>query len=350
MKSWKEIAHEVRSVEQMCVEWENDVETPTVEFERREVKAITQRLDMAFSGLHDSVCSGEIDEMAYDLVMTIDEWSEEVDRFRDSTSANPGGTREMWDAWAKVVAKATTEPVPHMLEAISTLARIQKCSPLQIAKIYEWRDEFGQPDANRVLMLIESNTDVPTVSPHWLRSQDKIKQKWEARQNRMRQQKTETPKPMPKYPVVAPESMELLLNQGVPSKQIARMKQVDQQTVIDYARELGLPVDGETLAPPMTPDQKLGALRESENARLSEARQEQRQKQDAADRMEAEGTINTYADLGNYKEQVRQMAFDGCSKQQIVASLKEQYPDKCKPGSVAQIMAAMDREAAANQE
>lgn len=350
MKSWDDIAKRVREVEQMSVDWENDVETPTVEYERRQVKAVTQKLDRSWSDLHDFVCGGEIAEEAYELVMLMDDWIEEVDKFRDDNNANPGGTKELWDSWAKVVGKAAQKPQPQMLEAISTLARIQKCSPMQIAKIYEWKDEFGQPDTNRVLGLIEANTDVPTISPHWHRYQEQVKAKWEARQNRMRQQKTDTPKPVTNYPLVAPESMELLLTQGVPSKQIARMKQVDQQTVIDYARELNLPVDGETLPPAMKPDERLSAAREADNDLLKEARRERREKQQAADKMEADGEIDTYSQLNNYKEQVRQMAFDGCTKQQIVSLLKEQHPNRCKPGSVAQIMAAMEREAAANQE
>lgn len=350
MKTWQEIANRVYEVEAMCDAWEKDNDMPTVEYKRQQVKAITKQIDSAWSDLHDFVCSGDAEENAYELVMAIDDWMDEVDRFRDDYTANPGGTEEVWKAWDRVQQLAIEEPVPVMLEAISTLAVLQKCSPLQIAKIYEWKDRFGQWDQGRVLQAIESNQDYPTTNPHWQRRRDKIKADWEARQNRERQQKTETPAPSKKFPKIAPESMETLLNQGVPSKQIARMKQVDQQTVIDYARELQIEVDGEIPAPMQTPRQALSDLRETENKALSNARKAKAEQKQKAQEKEEKGEINTYADLNNYREQVRQMAFDGCTKQQIVSNLKTQFPDKCKPGSVAQILSAMEREAAANQE
>lgn len=351
MKTWQELSNRVRELEREHLAWENDDAAPTVEFQRREVKVITQKLDREWSLLCDEIQGGvKIEEVAYSLVLALDEWSDEVDKFRDDHHANPGGSESLWKSWQKALLHAQREPRPIMLESISYLARVQKVTPVQIAKIYHWKDEFNQPDTRRVLSVIESGEDIPTVSPHYLKMQEELREKWEKRQSRKQQNKAVVEKPIRTDPIIAPESIALLLEQGVPSKQIARMKNVDQQTVIDYAREIGVPVDGQAPNPSLTAEQHLTAVREKENEQLSEAKKYMKERQEAAAMREANGEINTYQEIGNYKEQVRQMAFDGCTKNQIVTLLKEQYPDKCKPSSVSQIMAAMEREAAANGE
>tara|TARA_R110000751_G_scaffold78820_2_gene159085 strand:- start:3088 stop:4134 length:1047 start_codon:yes stop_codon:yes gene_type:complete len=348
MKTWDEIANQVAKVERKCKEWETDPETPVVDFELQETRAISQKLDRAWSELHDTVCGPDIDPEAYKLVMALDAWIDEVDRFRDSMSANPGGTDELWKSWANVLTYAKKKPVAKMLEGISYLTRVQKCSPAQIAKIYEWKDEFGQPDTRKVLAAIESGNDDPTVSPHWKREVKATSELWEARTSRLRQKKREPQKEITSdRPVIAPESLDTLLEQNVPSRQIARMKNIDQQTVIDYAREIGSIVDGQTPPPTMNAEQHLSKLRQAENIKLEAAREHSKEQQSKNSLSDGP---DTYQQLGNYKEQVRQMAFDNCTKQEILQGLKPQYPDKCKPGSVAQIMAAMDREVGASQE
>ena len=348
MKTWDEISEQVAKVERKCKEWETDPETPVVDFELQETRAISQKLDRAWSELYDSVCGPDIDPEAYKLVMAIDAWIDEVDRFRDSMTANPGGTDELWKAWADVLTHAKKKPVAKMLEGISYLTRVQKCSPAQIAKIYEWKDEFGQPDTRKVLAEIEAGSDEPTVSPHWERGVKATRELWEAREARLRQVITKPQKEiLSDPPVIAPESLDTLLEQNVPSRQIARMKNIDQQTVIDYAREIGSIVDGQTPPPTMNAEQHLSKLRQAENIKLEAAREHSK---DQAEKNSPSNGPDTYEGLKNYKEQVRQMSFDGCTKQQIVQSLKPQFPDKCKPGSVAQIIAAMDREVGASQE
>lgn len=346
MRSWDEIANAVKDVEALAKAWENDDQTPMVEHNMREVRAVSKKLDRAWSLLYDRVVSGEIEPLAYPLVMAIDAWIDEVDRFRDSHTANPGGTDELWKAWGEVLLLAKRKPVEKMLEGIGYLIQVQKCSPLQVAKIYEWKDEFGQPDARRVLEVIQSGQEgEPTVSPHWKRECEKNAALWEARTSRTRQSLKEVVPESDHSPVLAPESMETLLEQNVPSRQIARMKNVDQQTVIDYARELGMIVDGQQPTPAMTPEQHLSRVRNAEAEKLSDAKSYA-----AGAKSNAEnGTPETHHALNNYREQVRQMALDGCSKQQIVQGLKTQHPERAKPGSVSQIMAAIERETAATQ-
>jgi len=352
MRTWDELSKAVLDVEQQCVKWESDPNTPLVEHELNQVRAVSAKLDRAWSTLYDLVSSGEIEPLAYTLAMSLDAWIDEVDRFRDSNNANPGGTDSMWKAWREVVLLAKRKPVPLMLETIDYLVKVQKCSPIQVAKIYEWKDEFGQPDARRVLASLEAgNGHEPVVSPHWRRECEKNAKLWEARSARQ-QQVIAVPLPEKQtLSVMAPESMEMLLEQNVPSRQIARMKNVDQQTVIDYARELGMTVDGQQPVPAMTPDQHLSRVRNSENERLAEARAyaAKEAKGDAGPNDEAPGP-DTYAHLNNYREQVRQMAFDNRTKQEIVQALKTQYPDKAKPGSVAQIISAISREVAATSD
>jgi len=350
MKTWDEIASEVNRVEALCKAWEDDDQTPLVEYEGRNVRAVSQQLDRAWSELYDGVCGPEVEPEAYELVMALDAWIDCVDRFRDDTRANPGGTDAMWKAWTEVLAFAKRKPVAQMLEGICYLSRVQKCSPSQIAKIYEWKDEFGQPDTRRVLAVIESGNEEPVVSPHWQRQRERIAEKWEARESRVRQTVAEPIKVDKAAPKIAPESIETLLEQNVSSRQIARMKNIDQQTVLDYARELGLPVDGQQPPPAMTPEQHLSRVRETENQRLAEAKAYTNAQAEKQRQIEKNGGPNTYTEIGNYKEQVRQMALDGCSKQQIVQGLQAQHPEKCKPSSVAQIMAALEREVAASQE
>ncbi len=345
MRSWKEIAKAVKKVEALAKAWESDDQTPMVEYEMKEVRAVSKKLDRAWSELYDLVASGEIEPIAYPLVMAIDAWIDEVDRFRDSHTANPGGSDELWKAWGDVLVLVKREPVPQMLEPIGYLIQVQKCSPAQVAKIYEWKDEFGQPDARRVLEVIQSGQESePTVSPHWTRTCQKNAELWEARSSRKRQVVKEVVAE-PDIPVLAPESMETLLEQNVPSRQIARMKNVDQQTVIDYARELGMIVDGQQATPAMTPDQHLSRVRNAE----IEKREEAKSYAAGAKASEDSSTPNSHYALNNYREQVRQMTLDGCTKQQIVQGLKTQYPERAKPGSVAQIMAAVEREAAATK-
>ena len=342
MRTWDEIAAKINATEKEAVAWENDDQTPMVEYEMREVRAVSARLDRCWSELYDFVSGPEIEPLAYRLVMALDAWIDEVDRFRDDHKANPGGTDDVWRAWKECVTLASRKPQPLMLETIEYLTRVQKCSPSQIAKIYEWKDEFGQPDARRVLADLEAGKGKdPVVSPHWTRQVKADAELWEARSSRVQQKITEPVKRVPSEPVIAPESLDMLLHQNVPSRQIARMKNLDQQTVIDYARENGLLVDGQVPPPAVTPELHLQRVRTAANEKLAAA------KEYAEDPGSAAAKVDSYPDLNNYREQVRQMAFDGCSKQQIVAGLKEQYPDRAKPGSVAQIMAAIEREAAA---
>ena len=105
-------------------------------------------------------------------------------------------------------------------------------------------------------------------------------------------------------------------------------------------------VDGQQPPPAMTPDQHLTRVRLAENEQLAQAKAYA----GAAYDSEVDNEVNTHESLNNYREQVRQMALDGCSKQQIVQGLKTQHPDRAKPGSVAQIMAAIERESAATRE
>lgn len=347
MRTWDEIAAAVKSVERACKEWEDDDQTPMVEYQMREVRAVSAKLDRQWSELYDLVCVAEVEEIAYPLVLAIDEWIDEVDKFRDSNTANPGGSDELWRAWKAVLELVKRKPVPQMLETIPYLINVQKCSPAQVARIYEWKDEFGQPDARRVLQAIQNDEDEPpTVSPHWERQLESNRLKWEARSNRQRQVMEVPVKTIEKVPVVAPETIDTLLEQNVPSRQIARMKNIDQQTVIDYAREIGMIVDGQQPPPAMTPDQHLSRVRNAENEKLAEARAYA----EAAHSKAVDGDVNTHSSLNNYREQVRQMTLDGCSKQQIVQGLKSQHPDRAKPGSVAQIMAAIERESAATRD
>ena len=347
MRTWDEIAAAVKATEKACKDWETDEQTPMVEHKMREVRAVSAKLDRQWSELYDLVTGGEIEPIAYPLVMAMDEWIDEVDRFRDSTTANPGGTDELWRAWKVVLELVKRKPVPQMLETIDYLINVQKCSPAQVARIYEWKDEFGQPDSRRVLEIFQSGEEQPpTVSPHWTRLCEKNQASWEARTSRQRQSIAEPVRQLEAVPVVAPETIDTLLEQNVPSRQIARMKNIDQQTVIDYAREVGMVVDGQQPVPAMTPDQHLSRVRNAESTRLAEAKAYSA----PANTSDEPLTANTHASLNNYREQVRQMALDGCSKQQIVQGLKSQHPDRAKPGSVAQIMAAITRESAATSE
>ncbi|MFZ9077516.1 MAG: hypothetical protein ACO23H_03210 [Alphaproteobacteria bacterium] len=349
MRSWDEISTAVKETENLHQQWDKDEESPTVTFEYREVKAVSQKLDTQWSNLHDLVCVEKIEPAAYELVMAIDTWIDEVDKFRDDIHSNPGGTKELWQSWDQVLQLAKERPRPLMLEGINYLAKVQKCSPQQIAKIYEWKDQFGQPDVRRVLAVIETGVDEPTVSPHYQRKIDRIAKLWEARQSRTRQV-IESPVPEKPLPVVAPESIEILLEQNVPSRQIARMKNIDQQTVIDYAREIGMVVDGHQPPPSMTPEQHLANVRINENEMLKEAKEFKAQIANVAEAHNVKLRPETYESLNNYKEQVRQMTLDGCTKQQIIEGLQNQHPKRTKPSSVAQIMAAVEREAAASQE
>lgn len=264
----------VNEIVQLTAKWEA-ADGPNVNWRGGVRKCVPDKLATVWTKLFDEVATMDAESDAKPIVLAIDEFQDHVESWGESCTIDPDNTDPrgnvaMWSAWAAVVEASKIVPPPAP-EAIQTLEK-NGVSDRQIAIIYGWKDASGEWNVNMVREERENpgtHYDPSTwVHPSLIRRRLEIETQWESRSDRVDQQVASQ-----YVQRSAPETIEELIRQGVGSKQIAKMKNVDVESVKSLAADLRLPLDGQFVRR-ATPEAKLEQMRTDEanrDAELAEA-------------------------------------------------------------------------------
>jgi hypothetical protein len=288
-------------------------------------KTVSQEIEQAAAELFELVNTLEIEASAWPLVLAIDEfddafiaWAKACQFSPDRT--DPSGSPEVWGAWNKLLTEMSLRSFSPP-EPIAALVR-DKVTHKNIAKIYGWYDSSGNPDVQMVQKEI-TNPGAHYKPESWVhparrRFIAEIKSKWQAREAWLQKDRNRSAaaKDQPHEKKAPPESIEDLIRQGVNSKQIAKMHGVQRQQVIDLAAEMGIPLDGNTVA---------DVMRRRKNA--ADELEEEAEIDRKAEKMRIDA-IDSHAELGeDRKARILAMAADGVKPGDIARALSDSFPD-----------------------
>lgn len=307
------LAPALKALDAEVARWEA-ADAPIVRWRTGPRKAISDSLIESFHEMFEAVATDDVSDDIKPIVLKIDafedalaEWAEACDLTPED--ADPRGSAKLWAAFREVIS-SLTEYRPRKAESIETLVA-QKVSDRQIAMIYGWKQEDGSPDTTKVL---EEKANPGThydpetwVHPSEMKAKAELDARWALRMDRV------DARVVAKHTQrEAPETLEELIQQRVPSKQIAKMKRVDVELVRQRAAELGVPLDGQFVRR-TSPADKMAELREADADR--EAELAQKMQPDADESGEP-----------SLLERILELYVDGKSPQQIADELKADHP------------------------
>lgn len=309
-----EVLAAVNATNAVIERWETSIDAPQVIWRGSPVKAISEAITDSIDTLVDQTATLDVAPDAQAIVLEIDafydryvEWAEMSELSPEM--ASPKGSPEMWAAWGDVLRSLAERPV-RRLEPIAQLD-IEKVSDRQIAMIYGWRLSDGSPDVNKVR---EERANPGThykadewVYPQYAKEDAETAAKWAGRSVRV-QSATAGEAPM------GPETLDDLIHQDVPSKQIARMLNIDVEAVRTRARQLNVPLDGQ-FVPSVSPHDKMQDIRDADN-------EKRRQLQAAADAQ----LRSAETDVSSMPERILSLASDGQNPKQIAKLLADDFP------------------------
>jgi hypothetical protein len=299
---------------------------PLVRWRTGDRKPITEGLIEAFDDLFALVGVAEVADDAKKIVLAIDqfddllaEWAEGCELSPEDT--DPHGSQKLWMAF-DAIFEACEVPQRRKPESIKQLG-IEKVSDGQIALIYGWKNRDGSPDVQKVREERDNpgtHYDAETwIHPADLRAQNEINELWTKRAPRMVVNESTGGQRE------APESLDELIQQRVPSKQIAMMKRIDVEQVRLRASQLGIPLDGQ-FVPSISPADRMQSMRDEESDR------------------EAQVMAAMNEQPKTLPERVMALAQSGQSMQQIVDGLKKDYPN-LTPAKLEKMLRAQTVEA-----
>lgn len=136
-------------------------------------------------------------------------------------------------------ARAEAEPKPPLsIESIDELTR-QGVPDRQICLIYEWVDDRGSPELWR---LREERAEPGKHTQFWVSAAERRRQAQEGRQHELRRQIAERQtKKVERLTKPCQETTEELLRQGLAAGQIAEMRKISIEEVLDEADRLNIP-------------------------------------------------------------------------------------------------------------
>jgi hypothetical protein len=309
---WQKIEAAVSSWEEsktpVLVEWEGGLSRS---FEMLEPAVV----DLMESLQDDTV----IDKSAWAVVLAIDvfiastvEWAESVKI--NPRGSNPSGSKAVWDAFREV-RPAMEDRLPERLESVASLLSLRNMTPQHVAVIYDWYDESGNPDVDRVEeeRMAPGKHSSGQRNPAKVKKEKQIEERWRQRCEQFGgydpsvfDGDDSTERPENDQPP-APESFEELLSyEGMTLDQVARMKQVSIEEVREHAREIAV----------MNADvaKMMGAELASEKLTIDPAKLARRVQIQAA-------TMETYPELET-NERVWSMSDDGWGVGRIAAGLR----------------------------
>lgn len=292
----------------------------TAEFRGERVKRVDTEILDAFDELSDMVDRDEIGRESWELVLAIDELIVALNDWTERYSINPdANTPEcsdaVWAAWdagdRRSVVECLRPRVYPLPEPIAELTAMPGMSDVQICRQYGFVDRHGNPAIStlheeRRTPGTHFNADTwqhPTKKRH----DAELAERWAKRPKRAG---IPINRPVPAGP--APESLEELLAQQVPAKQIARMKGISEEEVRAAAEELGLTLDGRQLVP--TVDAAEAARnREAEALQLAQERMELQRR--------------SRPDIEDMEERILTLSIEeGWKPKQIADALAMEYP------------------------
>jgi hypothetical protein len=231
-------------------DWErNDSSDILVPWMQSRVKGFSQSLEIAFETFLDETADAgrDVAPDARLFICRIDQLAHEYDRFKrgiaeESPSCSPGGTDGLWRAFRNVEEAfkqtqnlAKPQPVRQMLEDGVTV--------MQIATIYGWIDEYGNPDVEKVYQEQANpgtHFDPKTwVHPALKSRQSIINEEWQARtlqhpNGRRKVFTLEEFKPKSNW---VPPSLESMVQAGAPAEQIAQVHGITVTEAQDLLNE-----------------------------------------------------------------------------------------------------------------
>jgi len=312
-----ELVAAVQNVAKTIERWEaaNTDTAPFVQWRGRPTKAISEALVEAFEGLFDLVDTVDIDITAHAIALEIDRFMATYERWAELSElspeeASPSGSAEVWAAWRDVVSSTAERPVKN-IESIEQLD-VEKVSDRQIAMIYGWRQSDGSPDIQKV------REERKEPGKHfnretWVHPQDakdaaEVAARWAERQLRISDRDAMAEAPM------APETLDELIMQDVPSKQIAMILKIDVSEVKARAAALNVPLDGQ-FVPSVSPHDRMQDIRDADAKRRSELSRT----------AVASQTRAAETDPAAMPERVLSLAADGMNPKQIAKLLSDDY-------------------------
>jgi hypothetical protein len=311
-----------------------------VHYRGRMVKQLSQSIEQAAMELFELCDTPAVSRDAWPLVLAIDVFDEELEKFADRYSVapdatEPNGPSSLWAAYGNLI-KAKTPPRVHKIEPIAQLLA-ENVDRRIIAKIYGWRRSDGTPDLDKLQEEISNpgtHYDPKTfVHPIDKRFWEEVEQKWLARVAAFEASEKDSRRAKPA--TEAPESLDDLIIQGVNAKQISKMKHVPVDEVQARAAELGIALDGSTIAYASYADaQRAAAARQQSGLQSSLA----------------VATLNTHRELGDDQEaRIRAMLTDGIAPKTVLDALKPQFPTM-RYQDVATVITKMKKDTSASQE
>lgn len=237
-------------------------EGPTRSWQGEQVKIVSAQLDYTIRTECDSTADAEFDdveEAARGLVLRLDEVAYTFQRWVQNASmslrsAPPWGSDELHrviDHLRNQLRKSNLPPPPP----IEQLNR-QNVSPVQIANMYGWKnEEDGSADVQRVFEEMSkpgTQFDPKTwVHPSEAVALREINENWKARQPREKLFPLDSSEQQPR-PKPEPMTMDQLIDARAPVEQIMRLTGMDEDIVLDRAKEMGVELT-ERFIRPATP-------------------------------------------------------------------------------------------------
>lgn len=327
VKTLADLQAELKKCHDAIEAWEiaPDESSPFVLWRGGSRRAVSEAVANAWADLLDFCDSDNFDDAAKPVVLAIDVFEDALSRWSsdieiDPSNTDPGGSPALWSAWqriAQVKPARIVQPDP-----IRSLIEVHGVSDRQIAIMYGFsdvrmvREEYDKPGTH-----YDPKTWVP---PTHRRRMEKIAESWAARGKRSRSGHSK-----PKEAKPAPESLDSLIEQRVPSKQIAQMKGITAEEVKARADFLGLPIDGVAPSLAANPADRLADVRRQDEADYAKARQM--------------GQRGPHAEIENIVERVAACAAEGMTPGAIAAALKPEYPGLTGP-KVAKMLEPVGKE------
>jgi hypothetical protein len=317
--SRQDVIHAWQSFGEAVTVWEASKAPVLVEWEgglSRSFELLEPAVVQLMQDLQDNTV---IEKSAWAIVLAIDEfitatieWAEQVKV--NPRGTNPSGSKAVWDAYREV-RPAMEDRLPERLESVASLLSLRGITPQQVAVIYDWYDESGNPDVDRVEeeRLNPGRHTAGTRNPARVKREKEIEARWKKRCEEFGgydpsvfdgSDSTEQP---PRKDPPAPESFEELLSyEGMTLEQVARMKQVSIDEVREHAREIAV----------MNTDvaRLMGAELAAERLTIDPTKVARKNQIEAS-------LMETYAGLET-KERVWAMADDGWNVGRICAGLR----------------------------
>lgn len=262
-----EVVAAVNQVVELVSQWETaPVENlPMVTWRGKPRQAISEAMIEEWAALCELFETMDIEPKAQPIVLALDAFSDAVDAWAElcelsPEDADPRGSREIWSTWGDVI-RSLVETAPKRLESIAQLD-IEKVPERQIALIYGWVHADGAPNIQKVREE-RANPGKHYDADKWVHPEDariakETADAWAKRRSRLSDRAA-----VVAGPPVAYETLEDLIEQRVPSKQIADMKRIPVETVKRRAFEMGISLDGEVVRSVSSADQQQ-AIRDAE--------------------------------------------------------------------------------------